>query len=159
MRLLGIDAGEKKIGIALSDKLNITALPLTVLENDAELRANLSNIIKKYNVGKIIIGIPYNLKGEKGYQAIKVEDFIKNNLMDLAEETGLDIIRVDERFTSKISGKILSKKTVEKPEKRRTRGFRKLKSRSSLEIDCMSAAILLNDYIEKIKADIQDKKD
>lgn len=137
MRLLGIDAGEKRIGIAVSDRLNKTASPLTVLSNDGNLEGNLLEIIDRFEVKKIIIGIPYNLKGEKGYQAKKVEDFIKNILINLAEAKNIEIIRLDERFTSKISEKIISDKKGKK---------------SSSGIDSISAAVLLNDYIEREKA-------
>ena len=96
MRLLGIDAGEKRIGIALSDRLNKTASPLTVLDNDENLKRNLLEIIRENEIKKIIIGLPYTLKGTKGCQAKIVEDFIENILINIAEETNTEIIEIDE---------------------------------------------------------------
>ena len=136
MRLLGIDAGEKRIGIALSDRLNKTASPLTVLDNDENLKRNLLEIVRENEIKKIIIGLPYTLKGTKGCQAKIVEDFIENILKNIAEETSTEIIEIDERFTSKISEKLTSVKTGKK---------------SGKVIDSIAAAVLLNDYIEREK--------
>ncbi len=136
MRLLGIDAGEKRIGISVSDRLNKTASPLTVISNDEHLSSNLLKIIEKFKVKKIIVGIPYNLKGEKGYQAERVEDFIENILCNAIKDRDIEVIRLDERFTSRISQNIISKKAGRE---------------SSSDIDSISAAILLNDYIEREK--------
>ena len=136
MRLLGIDAGEKRIGISVSDKLNKTASPLKVLANDEYLTENILEIIKKFKVKKIIVGIPYNLKGEKGYQVERVEDFIENTLYNAIKDRDIEIIRLDERFTTKIAQKIISKKES---------------VISSSDTDSISAAILLNDYIEREK--------
>ncbi len=128
MRLLGLDIGDKKIGLAISDKNNVVASPLMVLENNENIRENIKNIISEYDIGKIIVGIPYNLKGEIGHQAKKVLDFIDLKLSSL----GIDIIKLDERFTSKIPKK-------------------QLKHIDKNIIDKYSACILLNDYITKNK--------
>jgi len=138
MRLLGIDVGEKKIGLALSDRLSKTSSPLTILANDKNIKKRLLDIIEKYEVGKIIIGIPYNLKGEIEHQAKRVQKFIKENLKSLAAENNIEIIMLDERFTSKLSDRILSLKTK--------------KSRRNTGNDSIAAAILLNDYIERNKS-------
>jgi putative holliday junction resolvase len=62
-RILGIDYGEKRVGLALTDKSNQLASPLAVLNNDGFLKDKIIDIIKKHDIGQIIIGMPLNLKG------------------------------------------------------------------------------------------------
>lgn len=130
MRLLGLDIGDKRIGVAVTDKLETIASPLTVIANDDKLKENLSKIIKDYNVGKVIVGVPYNLKGEHGFQAEKIKSLVEEVLKEICSE----IEYIDERFTSKISSGIL-----------KTEG-KKVKKNAG-NIDKISAAIILNDYL------------
>ena len=142
MRLLGIDAGEKRIGIALSDRSNKIALPLTVLSNDGSLKSNLLKIIENNNISAIVVGMPLNLKGEKGFAAKTVEKFIEENLHETSIKKNIKIIKMDERFTTKISKK--------------SSWFSKKRSRQKKidgNLDMMSAVIVLNDYLEREKID------
>lgn len=134
MRLLGLDIGDKRIGVAVTDKLETIASPLIVLGNDEKLKENLKKIIKDYDIGKVIVGIPYNLKGEFGFQAEK----IKNLVDDILKGICSDIEYIDERFTSKISSGILKSES------------KKVK-KSPGNIDKISAAVILNDYLTKKK--------
>lgn len=138
MRILGLDVGDVRIGVAITDKSGTIASPLTVIKNDDQSRENLNKIIKENSIEKIIVGLPYNLKGEVAFQAKKVIDFIENNIKSHSVEVEL----IDERFTSKISLKILDKKIKQKQgQKQGMKGA----------IDKVSAAVLLNDYLDKIK--------
>ncbi|MBM3713253.1 MAG: pre-16S rRNA-processing nuclease YqgF, partial [Actinobacteria bacterium] len=56
MRIIGIDLGEKRIGIAVTDKLNKIASPLTVIDNNSDAKEKILKIIKQYNAGEIVIG-------------------------------------------------------------------------------------------------------
>ncbi|MCL4377482.1 MAG: Holliday junction resolvase RuvX [Actinobacteria bacterium] len=132
---MGLDIGDKRIGVAVTDKLGIIATPLTVIKNDDMAKEHLLNIIKEKKIKKIIIGLPYNLKGETGFQAKKVVEFVENNL----KSTDIQVEMIDERFTSKISYQVRSKASGDSYNKK------------DGTIDKMSAAILLNDYIEKNK--------
>jgi putative Holliday junction resolvase len=95
MRKLGIDYGEKRIGIAVSDPLEITAQPVAVIENgdfDGLLR-----IMKEYEeVEEIVVGLPKTLKGEVGIQAQKVLDFVEI----LKQKVSVPIVMWDERLSS-----------------------------------------------------------
>ncbi|MBE3095410.1 MAG: Holliday junction resolvase RuvX [Actinobacteria bacterium] len=130
MRLLGLDIGDKRIGVAVTDKLETIASPLTFIANDDKLKENLSKIIKDYDVGKVIVGVPYNLKGEHGFQAEKIKSLVDEVLKEICSE----IEYIDERFTSKISSGIL------KAEGKRVK-------KSAGNIDKISAAVILNDYL------------
>ena len=97
-RLLGLDIGERRIGMALSDLLDITAQPFGVLER-SNLKTDLdelSRICSENNVRELVVGLPTNQQGEIGPQAEKVMDFAGR----LGERTGLPVRTWDERFTT-----------------------------------------------------------
>lgn len=129
MRILGLDIGEKRIGAAISDELETISKPLKVIKNDNYTSDKLKKIIDDYSICKIIIGIPYTLKGEIGFQAKKIIDFVNNTL----KEQNLEIIYVDERFTSKISKSL-------------TTNYKK-----NSNIDEISACLILESYLNQRK--------
>ncbi len=133
MRILGLDVGDKRIGTAVSDEMEIISTPLEVISNDEKIGQELTRIINKYNIKKIIVGIPYTLKGEAGEQAKKVFNFIDNVVKNL----GIEVDYIDERYTTKIS----------------LRHFHKY-SRNK-EIDKFSASIILGDYLNSRKKKIE----
>ena len=136
MRLLGMDIGDKRIGLAISDKEEKMAVPLIVLENDPGIKKKLNGLIIQYSIGKVIVGLPYTLKGEVGEQAKKVIDFVKCNLAGLS--AGIDY--EDERFTSKvIKGKM--------------RGKNKKKY-----FDMISASLILQNYLDRRKNKVENNK-
>lgn len=97
-RCLGLDVGDKRIGIAISDQLGLTAAGLetlhrTNMQND--VRA-IADIAKRHSVVEIIVGLPYNMDDSVGEQAQKVRSFGKK----LARITGLPIIYEDERLST-----------------------------------------------------------
>ncbi|MBC7334235.1 MAG: Holliday junction resolvase RuvX, partial [Actinobacteria bacterium] len=107
MRIMAIDIGDKRIGLAISDKLGIVAKPLGIIKNDAGVKSNLRKIIEEYNIKKVVVGVPYTLKGEVGNQAKKALDFAAEVLIsELSEELGIEIVYLDERFTTKLSRKL-----------------------------------------------------
>ena len=80
MRVLGLDYGEARTGVAISDQLGILAQGLESIEhkgNDKKLLERLSEIIKENNVEKIIIGYPLNMNATKGPRAEKTDKFIE----------------------------------------------------------------------------------
>ncbi|MFC2159908.1 Holliday junction resolvase RuvX [Actinomycetota bacterium] len=137
MKILGLDIGEKRIGIAISDKDEKLSAPLGIINNDCNFEANIGKIINEYDIKKIVIGMPYTLKGDIGTQARRVIQFVKENI----DFENVDIDYFDERFTSSI------------PEYNMTKSDLKKK-----DIDKLSAAIILQDYLDKnneIKKDQQ----
>ena len=76
-RTLGIDYGDRRIGIALSDPLKIISKPLRTLKNNANFLAELKNIIKEKNVNAIVVGYPIGMKGQVTKQTEKVDSFIE----------------------------------------------------------------------------------
>ncbi|HOV99238.1 MAG TPA: Holliday junction resolvase RuvX [Bacteroidota bacterium] len=133
-RILGLDYGSQRIGVAISDPLNITARPLTTFQCDDDVFRNLLMLAQEESVEVFVVGMPYNLKGEKGQKAKEVQDFIDK----LKEQTGCQVIQWDERFTT-----VMAQQTL------LTMGTkRKDRNQKSGKLDQMAAAILLQSYLD-----------
>ncbi len=133
MRIISIDYGSQRVGIAISDPLNIIpiSLPTLIINGSNEIAIEkIKNVCNKYSIGKIIIGYPIGLSGNMTSQTEKVDAFIK------LLETNFDcrIIKWDERYTSKEAKDILIKK-----------GINTIKNKE--KIDQMSAFIMMKDYL------------
>jgi len=136
-RILGIDFGTTRIGVSLSDPLQIIAQPLNTIKNDKKAIGALCDIVRRENVELIIVGMPLNLKGEKGKKALEVEEFIT----DLAEATETEIVRWDERFTTAMAHQTLLEMGTGREERRTEKG----------RVDAMAAAILLQGFLDSRK--------
>ncbi|WOO87495.1 Holliday junction resolvase RuvX [Mollicutes bacterium LVI A0039] len=100
MRALGIDYGEKRVGIAMSDPMQIIASPREIIthnNNDEIVVAAIMEILKKEQISKIIVGLPLNMNGSFGFQAERVNVFVES----LKQHTDLPIFFEDERESSK----------------------------------------------------------
>ena len=105
-RYLALDIGSKRIGIAVSDELGLTAQPVLTLERRRNKREDLRSIARlcrRFGVAGIVVGNPINLTGEVGHQALKIQGFAK----EVGELTGLPIHLWDERLTSHEAHQIL----------------------------------------------------
>ena len=102
MRILGLDIGDKRIGVAISDELEIISTPLEVIENDDKVAENIREIINKYKIKKVVVGIPYTLKGSAGYQAGKTIEFVDSTIKNM----NVEVDYIDERYTTKIPMKL-----------------------------------------------------
>ncbi len=130
MRALGIDYGEKRVGIALSDPMQILASPKMIIKHDDDdeiVVTEIMNIINKEKVSKIILGLPLNMNGSVGFQAERVQQFAER----LKQETDIVIIFEDERESSK--------KVKE--------AMKAIKSKDD-RIDDRAAAIILQNYLD-----------
>ncbi|MFO7448335.1 MAG: Holliday junction resolvase RuvX [Ignavibacteriaceae bacterium] len=136
-RILSIDFGLKRIGLALSDPLLIFASPYKTILNDNKLWKNLSQIIKEQNIVKIILGHPLKESGEVNYFHKQWEEF-KNKL---EKDYKLEVILWSETYTSSMAWEQVLQ-SVTKKKKRRDKGL----------IDMNSAAIMLREYLDKEKS-------
>lgn len=130
MRALGIDYGEKRVGIALSDPMQILASPREIIkhdDNDQVVIEELLKIIKKESVSKIIVGLPLNMNGSVGFQAERVYQFVDS----LKEHVSLPIVFEDERESSK-----------------KVKEAMKLVKSKDERIDDRAAAIILQNYLD-----------
>ena len=132
-RILGIDYGEVRIGIALSDLTKTIAKPFSTItyKNFDHLLIQLNQIITENEVDKLVVGIPYNMKGEDTKQTLKVKEFI------LLLETNLlyDVESIDERLSSIEAEKTMHKMNIKT-------GHNKAK------IDQIAASVILQEYLD-----------
>jgi putative Holliday junction resolvase len=101
-KILALDIGDRKIGLAITDTDAPIPLPKGVISSDNrdEKITRIREIIALEDIRLLVVGIPYNLKGEIAHQAEKVMTFIKH----LKKQINIEIVTVDERLTSKIAG-------------------------------------------------------
>jgi putative Holliday junction resolvase len=104
-RVLGLDVGSRRIGLAVSDPLGITAQGLDTLErrNKRHDFQYLRDVIRKYEVKEIVVGLPLRMSGEQGIQADKMQAFAE----DLRKRFGLPVHLWDERLTSAEANRLL----------------------------------------------------
>jgi putative holliday junction resolvase len=98
VRILGLDPGEKRIGVAVTDPLGITAQGLEVISYSSIEQAliRIEEICRQFDVNKIVVGNPLSMSGTSGPAASKAEEFARR----LHLKTGLPVVMVDERLTS-----------------------------------------------------------
>lgn len=139
MRVLGIDVGERRVGLAVSDATQTLARPLTTLSvkgiDDAVIRVvgEIERLAAAEDgLAAIVVGVPTRLDGSPNEQTPKVAAFVKA----LAARTVLPIVRIDERLTSREAESRLAV---------HERDWRRRKER----LDAAAAAIILQDYLDR----------
>jgi putative Holliday junction resolvase len=135
MRVLGLDHGTKRMGIAISDELGMIAQPLEFIlaEPYGEFLERLKQIIKEKQVEQIVIGIPRNMDGSYGPAAMKVKEFVTV----LRESIVVPIRTWDERLTSAQANRFLIEANVRRDERKE-------------KVDKTAAAILLQSYLDSV---------
>ena len=136
MRILGIDYGDARVGIAVSDIMGWTAQGVCTLKNKGitNLISDLSGILKEYNPEKIVLGLPKNMDGTLGFRADATYEF----KAALEKVYGGEIILWDERLTTVGATRFLNETN--------TRG----KDRKNI-IDTVSACLILEGYLNSLK--------
>lgn len=131
-RVLAIDYGTKRVGLALSDPMKILATPFDTWENRGDLAERILALIKEKNIDKVLVGYPLNGDGSKTVLSDIIEKFAEL----LRNRSGVDVELVDERYSSSIaSERIIS--SVAKKSKRRDKGL----------VDKFAAAVLLEEFL------------
>lgn len=131
-RILALDLGKRRIGLALSDPLGITAQGLPTLErtNIREDLAALNRIAAEHEVGFILMGLPLHMTGREGRQAQYTKDFVKR----LAAFTGLEVRLWDERLTTVEATRVLKESGISIAKRAKA-------------VDKLAAQILLQSYL------------
>ncbi len=132
MKILAIDHGTKRIGLAISDELGITAkaLPVLKVKNEKQALQKILEIIEKENCEKILIGNPSGYANTKSAQSWIVQDFANS----LKEKTSAEIIFWDESYSSADASRVM-----QRAGQRRRRGE---------PVDDVAAAAILQDYLD-----------
>ena len=136
MRVLGIDYGEARVGIAITDELNITAQGLETIfhqGNDRILLKKIDEILEKYCVDTIVVGMPIHMNGDKSIRAEKTEKFIHKLK---CKYNKIKIVSVDERLTTVQAHRTMNELNINKNKKRNI-------------VDTISAVYILETYINR----------
>lgn len=133
MRILGIDLGEKRIGLALSDPLGYTAQGLETIENKGIERssATIHQLCVDRGVTEIVVGLPVNMDGTEGPKARAARVWAER----IAVETGLSVATWDERLTSKQAGRLMIEEGLSRQKQR-------------LKSDQLAAILILQGYLD-----------
>ena len=138
MRKLGIDYGEARVGVALTDPLNITAQGLETIQrkaSDKVILRRLDEILSEYEIDTIVVGMPLNLKGEKTVRAEITEQFIHKLK---CKYNKIKIETIDERLTTVAAHKTMNFLEVNKNKKRDI-------------VDTISAVYILETYMGQME--------
>lgn len=138
MKVLGLDIGEKRMGIAVSDALRCTAQGLTVLQRsnaDDDIGA-IQELIDASEVSEVVVGLPKNMDGSLGQGAQKVLSFVSK----LEESLSIPIILWDERLTTAEATRMLLQADVTRKKRRKV-------------VDKIAAVLILQGYLDSLDHD------
>lgn len=134
-RILGLDVGDKTIGVAVSDLLQITAQGVTTIRREGKKKdfLELKELIDEYNIKRIVVGLPKNMDGTIGPQGEKVIDFAKK----VENKFKIEIIYIDERLTTVSAERILIEGDVSREKRKKV-------------IDKVAATYILQFYLDSV---------
>ena len=138
-RIMGLDFGSKTVGVAVSDSLLITAQGVETITRKSENKlrqtlARIEELIKEYNVNKIVLGYPKNMNNSVGERCEKTEEFKKS----LERRTGLEVVLWDERLTTIEADRTLIESDV------RRENIKKF-------VDKLAAVLILQGYLDSVR--------
>ena len=133
MRIVGLDIGEKRIGVAVSDPSGTVATPLAVLDARAVLGdgADLLKLIEEYEVGTVVVGLPLSMDGSEGAQAARVRSAARR----LARFLPMSVTFFDERLSSVAANRAMGETGVQSRDRRGS-------------VDMVAAALFLQSYLD-----------
>jgi putative holliday junction resolvase len=132
-RILAIDHGTVRIGLAISDEMELVASPLKTVDARHEAEREIARIVREKRIARIVIGMPFHLNGEKGGAAIRVEDFATSLGKTLKHEIPIEF--ADERLSSVEAEASLSRA-----------GIVGKRERNEI-VDQLAAVVILQDYL------------
>lgn len=132
-RVLGIDFGERRIGLALSDPLGLTAQPLVTLPNRWEKTyADIGRVVTEHGVTRLVVGLPKHMSGQEGEKAEQARVFGEA----LAAHTGLPVEWMDERLTTAQVNRVLTASEMSGAKKRAV-------------VDKLAATLILQSWLDR----------
>ncbi len=137
MRVLALDVGERRVGIAISDPTGTVARPLQTLVRGSreEDFAAIATLVTEHDVGLVVVGQPLSLDGTEGPQARRVARYAEA----LVARLPVRVVSWDERFTTAAADEILCQSRTEKERRR---------ARAEGELDAIAAAVILQNYLD-----------
>jgi len=134
--VIGLDVGEKRVGVAVTDPLGKTAQPLDTIDRDESTLDRLAEIAKDAGAERLVVGLPLNMDGTEGDQARRVRLFA----VEVERALGIPLHFVDERLTTREAEAVLAK----------GRARRRDRKRAS---DKLAASIILRAYLDTLPED------
>lgn len=131
-RIMALDAGDKRIGVAVSDPLGITAQGLKVLENSPQVFAEIAQLCKEYDVERVVVGLPKNMNNTLGPRA----DWSREFASKVADAVGLPVDMEDERLTTVAAERVMLDADLSRGKRRKV-------------VDKMAAVLILQNYLAK----------
>jgi putative Holliday junction resolvase len=134
---MGLDVGERRVGVAVSDELGAIATPLATVQRGPRDVAEIDDLVREWSVSRLVVGLPTGLSGREGPQAALVRAFAAK-LEDVLPPA-VELVYWDERLTTAIAERSL----IEAGTRRQRRKER---------IDAVAAAVLLQSYLDAARA-------
>ena len=133
MRILGIDLGEKRIGLAISDPLGFTAQGIETIQvkNKKETLRALAEVCRQYTVKEVVIGLPVNMNGTHGPKAEEVLKLVP----ELEKALDIPVRTLDERLTSRQADRLMVQEGLSR-------------QKQKMNSDRMAATLILQNYLE-----------
>ncbi len=140
MRILGLDYGEKTVGVAISDETETIARGIEIIRRDKEESikksvARIKELIDEYNVQRIVLGYPKNMDGSEGFRCEKTIDFKERLHRNFKK---MDIVLQDERYSTVSVTKVFQEARMKKEEQKEV-------------VDMMAAVLILQNYLDTQK--------
>lgn len=151
-RLMALDVGTVRIGVAICDSRGVLASPYTTLHisrNEEQTWKAIQQIIDETETEELIVGLPISLDGQLHAQGQQVQSFAQR----LQEHISVPLTLWDERFSTVEAQRLLAQRELDEGEKRQKRGSRQRtqskRRRRGHEIDALAATIILEDYLSQ----------
>ena len=135
-RILALDLGEKRIGVALSDPLRMVARPLTVVQRASKVKdfAAIGRLVAEHDVSLVLCGYPLSLDGSEGPQGRRIRRYAEK----LAEALPVEVVLWDESYSTAEAERLMSSQRGLTPRERR--GW----------VDAVAAAVILQGYLDSL---------
>lgn len=131
-RMLGLDLGERRIGVAISDELGMIASPLTMVPRQGAVVQDVLALIERYGIVRVIVGMPTSLSGREGPQAASIRAYAEG----FREALGVPMDYWDERMTTSIAEQHLIASGVRRDKRKQ-------------QVDAVAAAVMLQGYLDR----------
>lgn len=140
MRIMGLDFGSKTVGVAVSDPLGFTAQPVEIIRRKSENKlrqtlARLEELVKEYQVTRLVLGLPKNMNntlGERAEKSLKFKEMLERRI-------GLPVVMWDERLTTVAANQAMIEGGVRREDRGRY-------------VDALAAVLILQGYLDRICA-------
>ncbi len=133
-RILGLDVGDRYIGVAVSDLLRFTAQGVTTIKRSSKVNdfKAIEDLLNEYKIKKVVVGLPKNMNGTMGHQSEKVIKFAEK----IKNKFKIDIIYIDERLTTVSAERVLIESEVRRENRKKV-------------IDKIAATYILQTYLDR----------